>query len=310
MSLSMTLSTLASKCIRHRRGALVGVIINEHTLDRAAARTHVDVLSRTFEFIHHDDLADRLASPGPRPFCLLTFDDGKRSGYTETADELERLGVPAVFYLATGFVGGDTPLWFDRYDALVAKAGAPPPGLEAHVVKALPYDILEARLDRACAEYDVIVDMTDDRIGPMRWEEARDMARRGFTIGAHGVRHSILTHEPEAQALREIEQSIADISRELGAPCRTFAFPNGNYTPRLAQHALACGVASVMTTEPTWVDTGTPLWRLPRVGLWDGQGRLRIELKLAVAVPGNVLVNPDGTGRLYWRTAKLREEVS
>jgi len=124
------------------------------------------------------------------------------------------------------------------------------------------------------------------------------MARRGFTLGAHGFNHTILTCESEADALFEIRQSVEDVKREIGE-CLTFAFPNGNYTRRLAQHALECGVETIMTTEPMWVDSSFPLWRLPRVQFEDWHGRARIELKLAVAATGRLLANPDGTGRRY-----------
>ena len=40
------------------------------------------------------------------------------SNATETAPELTRLGVPAVFYVVTSFLSNGDPLWFDRYGAL------------------------------------------------------------------------------------------------------------------------------------------------------------------------------------------------
>jgi len=284
-----------------------GVIINSHTLSRSETRRQVDILARSFEFIHYDELTCRMRQPSPRPFCLLTFDDGKRSNYSETAPELERLGVPAVFYLTTGFVGGRVPLWFDRYDALLARIGAPPPALKAQILKELPLDLVEERLDDACGRLGVSADLDDDTVAPMVWEQARDLVRRGFTVGAHGVRHSVLTREREDEALRQIAQSIADVSAGTGTACRTFAFPNGNYTARLARHAVACGAETVMTTEPLWVDRAAAHWRLPRIQWFEGQSRSLIELKLTAAA-ARVLRNPDGTGRLYRRIARLRHD--
>src|SRR6266498_3503887 len=48
-----------------------GVIINEHTLTASQTRLHVETLSRWFDFIHYDELLDRLSRPRSRPFCLL-----------------------------------------------------------------------------------------------------------------------------------------------------------------------------------------------------------------------------------------------
>jgi peptidoglycan/xylan/chitin deacetylase (PgdA/CDA1 family) len=283
-----------------------GVIINEHTLTALQTRKHVEVLGRSFDFIHHDELLDRIRRPRPRPFCLLTFDDGKRSGYTETAPELQRLGVPAVFFVTTGFLSDGLPLWFDQYEALLTSMGSIPEGLEPETLKEMPLTLLSDRVARACKKNGVVMSMDDDTVRPMSWNEARDLARRGFTIGAHSVRHAVLTREPESDALTDIEQSITEVSAQIGSPCQSFAFPNGNYTARLGRHALACGVSTVMTTEPVWADDRFPSWRLPRVQLFGTQGRLRIELKLAIAATGRWLRNPDGTGRLYRRIIHLQ----
>jgi peptidoglycan/xylan/chitin deacetylase (PgdA/CDA1 family) len=285
-----------------------GVIVCGHTLTAEQTRFQVDVLGGWFDFIHHDDLLDRLERPRSRPFCLLTFDDGKRSNATELAPELARLGVPAAFYVVTQFLTAGSPLWFDRQTALVRALGYTPPGLELPTLKRLPLELVEEKIDRACAQHGVTPHMESDDVRPMTWDDARNMARQGFTIGAHSSRHSVLTNEAESDALSDIGRSVADVSAELGAPCATFAFPNGNYTERLARHALRVGVHTVMTTEPMWVDGRFPAWRLPRIQLFGEHTRSRIELKLAAAATGRLLLNPDGTGRAYVRQAGWRGE--
>lgn len=285
-----------------------GVIVCGHTLTAEQTRFQVDVLGGWFDFIHHDDLLDRLEHPRPRPFCLLTFDDGKRSNATELAPELASLGVPAAFYVVTQFLTAGSPLWFDRQTALVRALGYTPPGLDLPTLKRLPLELIEERIDRACAQHRVTLDMESDDVRPMTWDDARDLARQGFTIGAHSSRHSVLTNEAESDALSDIGRSVADVSAELGAPCATFAFPNGNYTERLARHALRVGAHTVMTTEPMWVDGRFPPWRLPRIQLFGEHTRSRIELKLAAAATGRLLVNPDGTGRAYVRQAGRQED--
>jgi peptidoglycan/xylan/chitin deacetylase (PgdA/CDA1 family) len=287
---------------RLRRTNPGGVIINGHTLTARQTRFQVEVLGRWFDFIHHDELLQRLERPRSRPFCLLTFDDGKRSAATQVGPELERLGVPAVFYVVTRFLTEGTPLWFDRQHALVRALGYTPPGLEEEALKRLPQALLHERLDRACVEHKVTADTDSEDVRAMSWDDARHLARRGFTIGAHGLTHRILTREAHADALADIAQSIAEVSVELGAPCTTFAFPNGNYTARLACHALQSGVQTVMTTEPMWADSRFPPWRLPRIQLFGEQSRAKIALKLAAAATGRLLANPDGTGRLYRRS--------
>ena len=276
-----------------------GLIVNEHVLTREQTRVHVDALGRWFEFIGADELPARLGRRGRKPFCLLTFDDGYRSNATESAPELERLGVPACFLVVTGFVGERKPLWFDLYSRLLDKLGAPPSGLSPEIVKRLPHELLIERIDRACRRHGVGVGLDDDSVGSMSWDQVRDLRRRGFSIGAHGVTHAIMTRETKADAFMNIARSIERVRAETGAPCSAFAFPNGNYTAELARHAVDSGAGLVMTTEPTWADSGFPLWRLPRVQLFGSQGRERIELKIAVAATGRVLKSGDGTRMVY-----------
>src|SRR6266853_1991757 len=206
-----------------------GVIINEHTLTKAQTRFHVKVLSRWFDFTSLTDLPHLWTQPAQRPFCLLTFDDGKRSNFTEVAPELERLGVPAVFYVSTGPVTTGCCHWFDKRDQLVKAIGHCPAGIDLQSLKQLPFDTLMNRLEKACAEHKFAAQDESDDLRPMSWEEVRSLNRRGFTIGAHGVTHAILTRETRERAFDEIEESLSKVTAETGMPCRTFAFPNGNY---------------------------------------------------------------------------------
>lgn len=133
----------------------------------------------------------------------------------------------------------------------------------------------------------------------MTWDHARDLHKRGFRIGAHGVTHAIMTRETKLDAFDNIARSIAQVSAEIGAPCTSFAFPNGNYTAELAKHAVRCGARMVMTTEPTWANETFPLWRLPRIQLFGRQSRGKMELKIALSATSRILANPDGTNRVY-----------
>ncbi|MDE3066477.1 MAG: polysaccharide deacetylase family protein [Verrucomicrobiota bacterium] len=281
-----------------------GVIINGHTLTRRQTCRQLDVLGRWFDFIRLDQLPRRLSHPTGRPFCLLTFDDGKRSNFTEIAPELEARRVPAVFYVTTEPSSTGNLLWFDQRNQLAKQLGHCPAGLELDELKKLPFRRVMERLESACAHYDFTPDEQSDDLRPMSWDEVRDLGRRGFTIGAHGLTHAILTNETRETAFAEIEGSLAKVGSELGKPCATFAFPNGNYTSELAQHALRCGATTVMTTEPTWVDERYPSRRLPRIQLFGEFERARIELKLCLAALRGVLANPDGSGRQYLRPRK------
>jgi peptidoglycan/xylan/chitin deacetylase (PgdA/CDA1 family) len=276
-----------------------GVIINEHTLTPAGIRRHLETLARHFEFIHPDELPLKLKQPSKRPFCLLTFDDGKRSNATQAAPELSRMGIPAIFFITTGFIGQAEPLWFDRYDALLKTVGEAPRGLERKTLKRLPFKMLAERLDRFCVRHGVVTDAGSEDIKAMSWDEIRHLRKLGFVIGSHGVRHAILTRESREAAFSEIRESMSRITSETGCPCRSFAFPNGNHTAELAQYAMKCGADLVATTEPAWVTGQDRVWRLPRIQLHESYSTGKILMKIALSAMEGILANPDGTGRAY-----------
>src|SRR5439155_23403422 len=99
------------------------------------------------------------------------------SNATVVAPELKRLGVPAAFFVVTSSLGGHTPFWCDRHWALRAKLGTLPQGLALPVLKQLPYRVLAARIEQACAQYGVEADLRNDDIFPMSWEEDRKSTR-------------------------------------------------------------------------------------------------------------------------------------
>jgi peptidoglycan/xylan/chitin deacetylase (PgdA/CDA1 family) len=282
-----------------RAGPCTGIVVGNHTQNRDQIRQEIDSLGRFFEFISHDQLADRMKKKGRRPFCLLTFDDGKKINALETAPELEKSGVPAVFYLVTDAVSSGRPLWFDIRNALLKSPLTPGERQEMAQLKTVPMDRMQNRLDELSKKYQAAPDMSDPCVAPMSWDEAVALYNKGFTIGAHTCSHAVLTRETRNHACSEIRCSIDRVSEKLGTQCKSFAFPNGSYTDDLARFAMTCGVTTVMTTDPVWVGPGSDLWRIPRIDIYNHYSGGKMLVKILAALPGFLLKNPNGTGRAY-----------
>jgi len=215
------------------------------------------------------------------------------------------MGIPALFFVTTGFLDNGEPLWFDRYAALIETLGYVPRGLERETLKRLPFGVLAGRLEQFSRGHSLISRSDSEDVAPMSWDEVRRLNQLGFAIGAHGVRHAILTRETREVAVAEIVESMRRVSAETGAVCRAFAFPNGNYTAELAQHAVKAGARVVVTTEPAWVKSYDSLCRLPRIQLFGSNSASRIMAKIALAAAEGVLANPDGTGRSYFFVRRM-----
>ena len=211
----------------------------------SALDAQLGVLTRYFDVISPDGIAAALRAPGRR--VVLTFDDGYRDNYELALPLLRKHGVPATFFLTTGFLDDPRISWWDELDWMVAKSHRP--ALEAgewlsrplslgdrnaartelaDVYKSLPATMGEAFLD-ACGEA-AGTGRCDPRSGAdlwMTWAMAAELRDAGMTIGGHTVRHPVLARaEPAAQA-SEIAGCARRLDEELGVTMRYFAYPVG-----------------------------------------------------------------------------------
>ncbi len=75
---------------------------------------YCEFLARTFKVIPLSRQLDRLGHKDCGGTLSITFDDGYLDNFQHAAPILERLGLPATFFIATGFIGTDQVAWWDR----------------------------------------------------------------------------------------------------------------------------------------------------------------------------------------------------
>lgn len=285
--------------IVHKLG-YYGIILDFHVSDKKSLKALLEKIGRYFDFISLEDLSDRMSGSFSRPFCLVTFDDGKKQHATEVADVLKSKGIPAVFYVVTGALDTGRPLWFDLTDWILSRINTTPSGLDRRSLKNLPLDLIQKRLDETIMRYGLQLPnhLNEPSLCPMSWDDARRLHSEGFAIGAHGVTHAILTNETPEHARFEIKHSMRRVREELGAPCPSFAFPNGNFNSQLVRMAAETGAETIMTTVPRWVERCTSQSVLPRIQLHPHKGSSMAFAKISAALPGFLLKNPNRYGRM------------
>jgi peptidoglycan/xylan/chitin deacetylase (PgdA/CDA1 family) len=68
-----------------------------------------------FDVIPLGEFVERMVEKKPLQGKLsITFDDGYRDNYTNAAPILQRLGLPATFFVVSDFIESDTVAWWDR----------------------------------------------------------------------------------------------------------------------------------------------------------------------------------------------------
>lgn len=224
--------------------------------------------------------AGRLERP-PRRAVVLTFDDGYADNLHRAKPLLERHGVPATAFLASGLIGGAREFWWDELERLVFgparlpdrlhirigattldrsipaahEAGAAPDAHARHQLyrelwqQLLPlaHDARTEALDRL-AEWSGASTQPRADCRPLARDEVVELVRGDLiTVGAHTVSHPLLSAHDAAAQREEIERSRYLLEHLTGRTVTDFAYPHGDRGPetksivRAARFESACG---------------------------------------------------------------------
>jgi peptidoglycan/xylan/chitin deacetylase (PgdA/CDA1 family) len=202
----------------------------------------------------------------PRTVCL-TFDDGYLDNLTVVAPILEKYGLPATLFLATGYVERAETQWADALHHMLrartvdqarlpslggavlqlgtstgrraARAAIHPLLLEATPAqrRALLAEIREALAPRG----------TEPKL-TMDWDDARELVRRFplFEIGGHTREHIDLRFHHAQEGRADIDACAADLRRELGITPRHFSFPYGRWCEETRDYLVKSGWRSAV----------------------------------------------------------------
>jgi peptidoglycan/xylan/chitin deacetylase (PgdA/CDA1 family) len=211
-------------------------------------RTHLEFLRRHFHPVSTADVRawrSGAAELPPNP-VLVTFDDGYRNNLL-AGEILKEYGIPAVFFMTTGYIGAKRVLWPDEVvHRLLAWPDATiplPDGREEKLprenssrrqaawrvkeqCKKIPTAKVETYLD-LLRKTPVATDENEELFGFMDWSEVRKLRGLGFEIGSHTAEHPILTRIDAKRLEQELRESKQKLEEELGEPCLAIAYPNG-----------------------------------------------------------------------------------
>jgi hypothetical protein len=208
---------------------------------------------------------------------------------------MKSMGVPAIVYLPTAFIGTHRRFNHDRLFHLVCQArerrfspyfaALPPSTVELLGPVLSGRKTPSAALDDFIGEHSArelveIIESLDRELGGgpelvpeqgdlMGWDDVRAMARDGFEFGAHTLGHTVLTLEPPEVVEREIVESKLAIEREVPIQVRDFAYCNGWYSDEIIRVLVAHGFRSGVTTEDLPNRIGGDPFTLKRKVLWE-----------------------------------------
>ena len=210
-------------------------------------------IARRFNPVSVQQVSDAIngGKPLPKRAVMVTFDDGFRDNYEVAVPVLRRHGVPAVFFLSTGYIDSQRAFWFDwivfafvRTEATQVRLKAIdleillPATRDGRRLEALKLlQVLKSTSEVARQQIieqlklELMVEMTPDQFeqsAPLSWDQVREMSRGGMEFGSHTVSHPILSTITDPLLLRfELNASKATLEREIGKPVLALSYPVG-----------------------------------------------------------------------------------
>src|SRR5579872_119503 len=225
--------------------------------------------------------------PLPKRAVLITFDDAYRDFAEVAWPILRQFRLPATLFVPTAYP--DRPelaFWWDRlYQAFVGTAqtvlrksplGAlalATPDQKRRALLALVQRVPTMAFDEAMELVNAVCDQLVE--GPPRgadvlsWNQLRELARDGVTLGSHTRTHPIMTQIPADRVRSEISGSQQDLKREIGMALPIFCYPSGDQNDNVREILRAEGISlgfTVLSGENR-LDSAD-LLRLNRTCIW------------------------------------------
>ena len=183
--------------------------------------------------------------PAGRTFAV-TFDDGWVSVLRHGFPILQPLEVPATVFVASDLV--------DTHEQPLRGAVIDPWQDSAH----------------------------RDELYCLSWAELRGLVASGWEVGAHSKTHPLLTRLDDVALAEELRGSKLRCEEMLGVPCRTMAYPTGDFDDRVEQATAQAGYEAAAALPKRLTAPRALAW--PRISIQRRDSDFAFRLKVSPLV--------------------------
>jgi peptidoglycan/xylan/chitin deacetylase (PgdA/CDA1 family) len=243
-------------------------------LSTTVFRSQMEMLAREFRPIDLAQAGRFLTEEGelPERAVVITFDDGYTDNYEIAMPILDRVGVPAAFYVTVDCIERRTLPWPSRlrfaFRTTPKKNWVDSAGKSWNLSSAEDRETaylngcdqvcqtagvaLEAEVARAERELEAkLPDNTGQLM--MTWEQVKGLEQKGHIVGSHTMTHPNMAFLKLEDLRRELTVSKQTMESHLGAPVRHLSYPCPalfpNWTQQTTEESKRAGYRTAVTTN-------------------------------------------------------------
>ena len=239
-----------------------------------STRFHILGLDALLNIAADKGMNARVLSKTGKPMALVTFDDGYRDNCETALPILRKLGVPATFFIPSGFLDAARLPWWDHVACVLKRTRVPRLSLErcpgdvdpividlgptsnGHQRTAAIMTVIRSFLEGAIKDEPWFLAQLDEQaevpidsftLGRelfMDLEQLRQLIDAGMSVGSHGQSHRALAGLDDSTQRHELTESKRFLETAIGQEIKALAYPfgwSGSFTARTMQLAIEAG---------------------------------------------------------------------
>ncbi len=183
----------------------------------------LDFLLKHFEPMHPDELMSENVSASKNKF-LLSFDDGLKELATLVAPILKKKGVPALFFLNSGFIDNRDLFYRYKISILIDRLKAGNENDKDFLLHLTYQDtsVIDVYAERAGVDFKQFL---KDHQPYLTTAQIKQLHTDGFVFGGHSIDHPPFDRIPLEEQVRQATSSVQSVNEMVPQPYHYFAFP-------------------------------------------------------------------------------------